>query len=321
MKDRVSVIIPCFNGLKFIKDTLESVFIQSYPNLEVIVIDDGSTDGSYEYLLSLDYENFIVKKNIGKGACAARNYGFELSTGNYIQYLDADDLISPDKIEKQILMSKIYGECYLYSCGHLRFQVNVNEQTWMPQAVDKNYEDPDLWLLDSWQDNGFGAVHNWLISKDLVELAGPWNENLVLNQDGEFMSRVILNSKGIQFCDGILAYYRSGLSGSISQNNKNSKGKAFSLLESYILYKKSVVDSDKLVKLKKGLGHNFLTFIYQYYDYFPELVKKAKQEFYSLGYSKMWPVGGRKFKKVASVLGFETTIRLRALVYTIKNKA
>lgn len=319
-KIKVSVIIPVFNAAEYLIDTLNSVCNQTYKNLEIIIVDDGSTDASLEIAKRYDDDRVVVFENTGKGACVARNYGFQLSSGDYIQYLDADDLISLNKIELQIELAKVFGESYIYSCGYVRFKSDINNEVWHPQYIDKDYDNPKLWLLDSWQEKGIGVVHNWLISENLVRLAGQWNEELLLNQDGEFLSRVILNSKGIKFSSDSRVYYRSGNSNSISQKKKHSFEKASSLLKSYVLYKNSAVMSNSLEELKKGLGHNFLIFVYQYYNHFPKLVEIAKQEFHSLGYPKMWSVGGRRFKIISSLFGFETTIKLRGVVYAFKNK-
>lgn len=86
MLKKVSIIIPCYNALPFLKATLNSIFNQTYPFIEVIVVDDGSADGSLEYLKSLKHSNLFITQNKGKGACAARNYGLELASGACIHF-------------------------------------------------------------------------------------------------------------------------------------------------------------------------------------------------------------------------------------------
>src|SRR5262245_14900968 len=88
----VSVVIPCYNAERFLAETLESAFAQTYPHTEIIVVDDGSTDGSAK--LIKDYGD-RVKAELGanRGGSAARNRGTALARGEFIQFLDADDVL------------------------------------------------------------------------------------------------------------------------------------------------------------------------------------------------------------------------------------
>ena len=100
----VSVVIPAYNSARFIHETLESVRQQTWPALEVFIIDDGSSDDTVSIARSFGLEWFHVVEQKNSGACVARNRGLDLSKGKYIQFLDADDVLSPDKIEKQVGM-------------------------------------------------------------------------------------------------------------------------------------------------------------------------------------------------------------------------
>lgn len=98
---RASVIIPCFNSRQWIRDAIESALAQTHADTEVIVVDDGSTDGSLDAIRSFgDRIRFTSGEN--RGACAARNTGIAMATGEYIQFLDADDLLHPDKISRSL---------------------------------------------------------------------------------------------------------------------------------------------------------------------------------------------------------------------------
>ena len=100
---KISVIIPCYNQGKFLDDAVNSVLKQTYQNFEIIVINDGSTD-KYTNDLLKNYNKPKTKVYITKnqGLASTRNYGFELSDGEFIQFLDADDTLAPNKFEKQI---------------------------------------------------------------------------------------------------------------------------------------------------------------------------------------------------------------------------
>lgn len=101
MLPSVSIIIPCYNNQVFIKDAIASTINQTYGNVEIIVIDDGSTDGSLEIIKSFD-SKIYWETGKNRGAPLARNRGIEIAQGEYIKFLDADDILLPDCIEKQI---------------------------------------------------------------------------------------------------------------------------------------------------------------------------------------------------------------------------
>lgn len=97
----VSIIIPCFNAERWLREAIDSVLNQTYPTIEVIIIDDGSTDASLD--ITKQYGDRIIwETGPNRGGNHARNRGFALSKGNYIQYLDADDYLLPHKIERQV---------------------------------------------------------------------------------------------------------------------------------------------------------------------------------------------------------------------------
>ncbi len=105
MKDKVSIIIPVYNAEKYIRDTVASVQAQTYTNWELWLIEDSSEDGSrqiIEELAARDPERIRAFSKENEGAAKARNFGLEKATGRFIAYLDADDLWSPDKLEKQL---------------------------------------------------------------------------------------------------------------------------------------------------------------------------------------------------------------------------
>ena len=93
---RVSILIPCYNGESFVREAIDSALNQTWANVEVVVVDDGSTDNSVDILKSYG-DRIICETGPNRGACAARNRAFELSSGDLIQYLDADDKLCLDK--------------------------------------------------------------------------------------------------------------------------------------------------------------------------------------------------------------------------------
>ena len=97
----ISVVIPCCNAELWIEDTLNSVFHEGFKALDVIVVDDGSVDCSAD-IVAKSFPSVRLVKTVNRGPSAARNLGTELAQGSYIQYLDADDLLAPGKLTRQL---------------------------------------------------------------------------------------------------------------------------------------------------------------------------------------------------------------------------
>lgn len=98
---RVSIIIPCYNASKYIEQCINSVLQQDYPNIEIVVVDDGSSDDSLQKLQKFK-DKIILLEQSNSGACVARNKGLDISTGEYIKFLDADDYLADNIISAQV---------------------------------------------------------------------------------------------------------------------------------------------------------------------------------------------------------------------------
>jgi len=213
----VSVLIPCYNAENWLNETLESVFSQSWPKIEVILVDDGSTDGSLAVAERYISRGLKIKSQNRRGACAARNRALRESTGEFIQYLDADDVLSPTKIENQMrrLAESPSGTIALGRYGKFSSTADSAEFEALPIFRDMPVVD---WIVTSWQ--GGGATHPacWLTPRKVAEEAGGWNEDLSSNpnDDGEYFTRVILKSRRVAYCQDAVSYYRVGSNGSLS---------------------------------------------------------------------------------------------------------
>ena len=108
----VSVIVPTHNRLSTLKRAIESVLAQDYPNIELVVVDDGSTDGTWNYLSGRAQEGpwKVARNEEPRGACCARNQAIELASGGYIANLDDDDYFEPDRISKLLAAFELQAE-------------------------------------------------------------------------------------------------------------------------------------------------------------------------------------------------------------------
>lgn len=109
----------------------------------------------------------IVKKE-RKGACASSNYGFELSKGDYIQYLDTDDLISKDKLNEQIQLIYHNGPWCIYSSKLIEFSNDHTNYNYTPKIIDKSYNEPEEWVIDAWKNIKFGGIHTGLYQENFI---------------------------------------------------------------------------------------------------------------------------------------------------------
>lgn len=148
---KVSILIPLYNSEKYIADTIQSALNQTYPNIEVIIVDDGSRDNSFSIAKQFESKQVTVLSQKNKGASTARNKAFENCTGELIQYLDADDLLHPDKIKLQVEeYYKHQNPDILLSGTWGRFTLDENQVQWEKQTLNKNYSQPIEWLIDAW---------------------------------------------------------------------------------------------------------------------------------------------------------------------------
>lgn len=250
MKPLVSILIPAYNAEKWIGYTLQSAVGQTWPRKEIIVVNDGSTDGTAEVAQRFASKEVKVLSTANRGLSAAVNHAYRLSQGDYIQELDADDMLAPDKIEKQLaalldsdskrlLLSSPWGYFY-YRTHHAQF---VRNSLW-------NDLSPVEWLLRKMGENLHMQNATWLVSRELAEAAGPWDENLHYDQDGEYFCRVLMASEGTRFVAEGRIFYRVSSSNRISYIG-HSDQKRESLLRSmklHVQYLRSLEDSERVRK-------------------------------------------------------------------------
>ncbi len=215
MEIKVSVIIPTFNRASLLRETLDSVMAQTINNWECIVVDDGSTDGTDELMKEYVKDpRFIFLRrpsDFKKGGNTCRNYGLKYARGEYIQFLDSDDLISKNKLEEQIKALKEVRTDAIAISKWEYFKDSIHS---LPDSGVKptyiNFEHP-LDLLRIFAKHGtFLPQHTFLIRKELIDQVGYWNEDLIINQDGEFFARIIVGCSKILFVPNAVAYYRIG---------------------------------------------------------------------------------------------------------------
>jgi glycosyltransferase involved in cell wall biosynthesis len=305
-----SVLIPCYDAGRWIGETLDSVLAQTWPNLEVIVVNDGSTDNSRAILDGYLSKGITVIDQPNRGQTAALNCCLAAAKGEFIQYLDADDLLAPDKIERQMLRLIEHPDCIATS-EWARFQNDPAAATFTEYETWRDM-DPFDWLVANWKDGG-GMMYPamWLVPRKTIDSIGHWQEDLTLINDTEYFTRAVLASRQVLFCNGARAYYRSGITGSLS-GLKSRKGwesqfKVIDLCQGYLLSRE---DSDRTRRVCAMMWQRLAHGSYPYYR---GLANRALDHARQLHRVRLEPEGGPAFRLASRMLGWKAARVLQRL--------
>ncbi|PZO19281.1 MAG: glycosyl transferase family 2 [Leptolyngbya foveolarum] len=313
MSPLVSILIPVYNAEPWVAETIQSVIAQTWKNIEIVIVDDGSVDRSLEIARKFQSSTVKVIGQENQGASAARNHALNLAQGDFIQYLDADDLLAPEKVERQMrLLHQQSDTRQLISGEWARFYKSPGEASFTPQPLWTDMEPVD-WLVCAWRNHWMMHPAAWLVPREIVQKAGEWNETLSLNDDGEYFCRIILASAGVKFCQGAKVYYRSGNSSSLSAlvSERARESQFFSLsLGTAALLEKEESDLTRQV-----CATVFQRFIYEVYPQVPELCQKAEERVRQLGGSSLQPTGGPTFHGMSKLLGWQRTKQIQNWAY------
>lgn len=193
----VSVLMPVYNGMPLIKASIQSLLQQTYTNWECIIVDDGSNDGTSEYLDSLKDSRFIIHHfSENKGRPFARQKTLELAKGDFIAMLDAEDLYAPQKIEKQVCAFKEHSEVCLVSTGMCSFGVGTD--LLRVRGVKKS----KLTFYDGYYTPSHATC--MLVGERAKKL--KYNPYMKFGQDVDFLSRYLVGGKYYELAD-IMYYY------------------------------------------------------------------------------------------------------------------
>ena len=186
MRPLVSILIPAYNSEEWVGAAIASAVGQTWRHKEIIVVDDGSTDGTLAIARHFEPKGVRVVTQSNQGAAAARNTASSLSRGDYIQWLDADDLLSPDKITLQMQAAEeTRDRRTLFSSPWASFRYRPAKGKFIPTPLCSDL-DPTEWLTRKWEGNWHMQTATWLISRELTEAAGPWDTRLTFDDDGEY---------------------------------------------------------------------------------------------------------------------------------------
>jgi glycosyltransferase involved in cell wall biosynthesis len=312
MKPLVSILIPAYNVEQWIAETLESALAQTWQNKEIIVVNDGSKDNTLAVVKR--FESAIVKviNQENQGQSAAENRALKEAQGNFIAYLDADDLLAPDKIERQVHFLGSENSEFVAAGEWARFYKSPEEALFIPQPLWADLSPVD-WLVCAWEGHYMMHGATWLIPRKIADRAGFWDEKLSLINDFDYFSRILLASQGVKFCWGARSYYRSGISGSLSGSKSRSAwASAFRSLEQGTSNLLATEDSPRTCR---ACATVFQRFIHEVYPDVPDLQKKAEAKVQQFGGSDVKPLGGPMFQLLSGVVGWQQAKRFQKFAY------
>jgi len=316
MTKLVSILIPAYNAEKWIAETIESALNQTWAKKEIIIVDDGSSDNTYHIAKRFQSKSVKICAQKNSGASSARNKAFLMSQGDYIQWLDADDLIAPDKIEIQmehisksensmIINSSSFGEFY-YRKSCARF---ITTPLWQDLK-------PIDWISYKFNNNIWMNPAVWLTSRSLIEKAGIWDERLSLDDDGEYFARTIAASELVKFIPEAKAYYRRSNVASLSRSRSYEACRSLILsLKLSFEYLLRLEDSERT--RQACLNYLQIWFIYVY----PEKTALIQEIYFlaeRLGGKLEEPKLGKKYYLFQKIFGWQTAKFLSMNVPKIK---
>lgn len=225
MKKLVSILIPAYNAEETIASAIESAIAQTWQRKETIVVDDGSRDRTAEVARRFTAQGVNVVTVANQGAAAARNHALRLSQGDYIQWLDADDLLVPEKIERQLAALREQDDARtLLSGPWAPFYYRTSRARFIQTSLCHDLSPAD-WLVRKMSENLHMQTATWLTSRELADAAGPWDERLHVDDDGEYFCRVLLAARQTRFVPEARVLYRVSPSRRLSRIGNSDKKK------------------------------------------------------------------------------------------------
>ena len=306
----VSVIIPAYNAVATIGETVRSAINQTWHQLEVIVIDDGSTDDTATMAKDFGSPSINIISQDNRGASAARNAGLRHAQGEYIQFLDADDILSPAKIELQIKALERTSKRSLASCSWTHFADEAHNSFGRREPV-WTVSNPVDWLVMSLGGGGMMQTAAWLTPRSVIDDAGPWDESLSLHDDGEFFSRVLLCSDHIEFVPDAIVYYRSRADSLSRRRSRSAIESAYRVCVARDQMLRAVRDDSSS---RQSVATQYAQFAYEFRSSAPDLTHDALQQIERLRAEPAPTVGGKAFRALHSRIGFTRALKIRSLI-------
>jgi glycosyltransferase involved in cell wall biosynthesis len=270
----VSICIPMYNVSEYIEETLQRILKQSYKNIEIVVVDDHSTDRSYSLARAFESDSLRVYKNSKKGGNSARNYAFEKSKGQYIKFMDADDYCSDTMVEAQL--NRIVNEGTEDTLIHSPLKMLEPSGIFFdpPRFIDKDYTPGIELLIAIWKGQGFNIPHSHLMHRNLVKKSGGWDEKMLKNQDGEFFARIAAIADQSLSVNDVFAVWRQTKKGVSTQTSLAAHS---SVIDSYEVITEKLMQYENSMEMSLVCGNYIGGFVYGSYPEIKSLMPKINK--------------------------------------------
>ena len=310
-KPLVSIIIPVYNSEIHLAQCIKSVLDQTWTSFEIIIVDDGSNDQSMKVANSFNHNKIKVLSQANISAGAARNRGIIEAKGDFIQFLDADDILSKNKIELQV-KALIDNRGKVAVCSTAHFDNGTDHLQSIPSPYEDSFlvsnNDPLKFLINLWGGNGTGAsmvqTNAWLVPKDLILKNQPWNDFHSPDDDGEYFCRILLSSNGVIYTPGCMNYYRKFVAQQNLSNRSTEKALA-GCFNSILCKKNSLQPFLHDPKVKLGLANQLIGIAVLAYPAHQKLYKEVMHELVKLETTYLIPeIGGKVINKFSNLFGW-----------------
>ena len=310
MRPLVSILIPCYNAAPWVGAALESALAQTWPNKEIILVNDGSRDDSLAIARTFESRGVRVIDQANRGQCAAFNCALREARGDFFEYLDADDLLAPDKIERQIAALQRAGPDAVATGAWGRFHDGPGDAVFVPTALWQDLNPID-WLLAAWNHSLMMHGAAWLVPRSIALCAGGWSEELSLINDLDYFTRILLQSKSVVFCREARTYYRSGLESNVaSSRSPKACASAFASVDRA---QRQLLATEDSPRTRQACANLLQYVIYWSYPESISLLPTAERRIRELGGANVAPEGGRTFQWLSRIAGWKFARRLQHL--------
>ena len=305
----VSILIPCHNAAPWLAAAVESALAQTHPRCEIIIVDDGSTDASPAIAGGFADRGVRLVRQPRRGAAAARNTAWREAHGEFLQFLDADDLLDREKVARQLARLGAEPPEHVASGAWGSFTDNPARAEFKPDPVWTDAAPLD-WLVRSWSGGGMMHPAAWLTPRAIAERAGPWNEALSLDDDGEFFCRVLLAAQAVCFCGDARSYYRRHPGGSLSHVKTPDAWR--SSHEVCRLVQEAALAREDSPRVRRACALNHWRFAFHAWPYARPLAQASVTAARCLDPGARRPPAGPRFELLARLVGWRLARRLQA---------
>lgn len=271
----VSVIVPSYNKRPFIEETIDSVLRQTGIETEVIVVDDGSTDGTPQLLESYGDRLRVKVLEGNSGAARARNMGAAMAKGTHFMFLDADDVLSGEELLVSMVAALEGWTDRFSACPWRRLRLEGGR--WTVYSPEKPLDPPGGDPVSAWLGNWYIPPCAILWPRELFKESGGWDEKLAATDDEELMIRMLLRGASIAHAsrgEALYRFFEGGGTLSTTHDRGLAAGRHLGLKK----IEAEMIAQDVLSRYRHALGRRYFSLARTYLSPFPDLSLKALED-------------------------------------------